>query len=192
MSEKNRTPENKRKQKKLREAKTDHDKHHVYPRSRRKEGDLGKFKAFLGSLRLRTEIGVHQDWHHLFGRLFPEEVILLLKEANQGGLRTVPEIISFIKYSLQLYRAISTATKEDLDAWNKIFGQHATFRPLRKIIIRDWMYPGIRAMLSGKRIVRVAVFLPKVSQDKRLVKNIHRCRNIHVSSFKDGQLLKLT
>ncbi|MDP1629243.1 MAG: hypothetical protein Q8L57_01335 [bacterium] len=180
----------KNKRKKLREAKVHHDKHHVYPRSRKKKGDLGKFKALLGSLRLCAEIGTHQAWHHLFGRLFPEEVISLLKMANRGGLRAAPEIISFIKYSIQPRRAIFSAVKEDLDAWQKIFGKYADFRPLRKIIIRNWAYPGIRAALSGRRVVKVTIFLPKISKNDRLREIISRCRNI--SSFKDGRLLKIS
>lgn len=174
------------------EDKVHYDKHHVYPRSRKKKGALGKFKAFLGSLRLCTEIKTHQAWHHLFGWMFPEEVVALLKTATQGGLRTVPEIIAFIKYTLQPQRAISHAVKEDFEAWRKIFGKHTKFRSLRKIVIKDWTYQGVKATVLGKRIVKVAIFLPKISPKDRLISNIYRCRDIYVSSFKDGRLLKIS
>lgn len=192
MSRKKRFFENRSELKKRRDSKIHSDKHHIYPRSRKKKGDLGKFKTLLGSLRLRVEIEAHQSWHHLFWRLFPEEVIALLKTATQGGLRTAPEIIAFIKHTLQPSRAISCATKEDLDAWRKIFGKHANFRILKKIIIKNWTYPGVKATVLNKRIVEVAVFLPKILQNDRLLNNIYRCRNIHVGYFKDGRLLKIS
>jgi hypothetical protein len=181
-----------RKSRKNGEGKVHYDKHHIYPRSRKKKGALGKFKALLGSLRLCTEIKAHTAWHHLFGRMFPEEAVALLKAATQGGLYTAPEIIAFIKHSLQPHRAVSRAVKGDLDAWRKIFAGYTNFRPLRKIIIKNWAYPGIKATVLDKRIVKVAIFLPKISQNDRLLGNIYRCRNIRVSSFKDGRLLKIS
>ena len=178
--------------KRHRETKISRDKHHVYPRSRKKKGDLGKFKTILGSLRLCTEIKTHAAWHHLFGQMFPEEAIALLKIAAQEGLHATPEIIAFIKHSLQPRRAVSQATNEDLNAWQKIFGERANFRPLRKIIIKDWTYPGVKAIVLNKKVVKVTIFLPKISSNIRLFSNIYRCRNIRVSFLKNGQLLKIS
>lgn len=159
--------------------------HHLYPTSRGKKGDLGKFKDILVSLKLLERLDKHDSWHHLFDNLFAEEVIINIKRAVQAGKHTTHEIISFIKQRSQPHRAELSVSEKDLKAWQKIFNGHTNLRQIRKIIRRDWMYPGIYVTVSGSgRVVGVTIFLPKVVKIG--------FRGIRVASYKDGQLLKLT
>lgn len=174
-----------------RAKKVKRDKHHPYPLSRKRKGDLGKFKPLLRSLRLNRREKTHSAWHHLFLNLFAEEVILLIKEVFRNNDHSVSAIISFVKNKICNNRAVPEATKADLNAWEKIFNSYWSWRKIKKVIKKEWMYPGVKAIVSEGRITSVMIFLKNVPKKTRLIENIYRCRDIQVIPLKNGTLLKL-
>ena len=170
------------------------DEHHVYPRSRRKKGDLGKFEPICRRLVLKTKIKEHAAWHHIFYNYFPEEAIALVKFAFKSQLKSPQGIISFIKQFYKCERAVVESTKEDLSAWQEIFGNTESWRKIRKIILKKWTYPGIKAKISDKgKIAGLMIFLQNIPKRTayRIKKDIYRCKNIQVVSLKENQLLKI-
>lgn len=166
--------------------------HHVYPRSRRKKGDLGKFEPFCQRLLLTTEIKKHAAWHQIFYNLFAEEVISLIKEAFKSNLRSPAQIISFIKLFHDPNRTIAEATKEDLFAWQELFGSLSSWRKIKKTIIKNWMYPGVRAIVSGKGEIVALIVVPlRMPRRARFIKFLFRCRDAQILSLKNGWLLKI-
>ncbi len=177
------------------QKKARHDEHHVYPSSRKIVEDLGKFKPLLQSLVLRKEIYIHNlCWHRLFSNLFAEEAVSKIKKAFKAGLKTAEEIIPFIRREIYNDQRITEVKRSELDAWRKLFGDFYNYRKIRKIIFRDWTYPGIKASIENRKVVRVAIFLkcipPKAA--KRIFENLKKCQNIQITSFKNNQLWKIT
>lgn len=168
------------------------DEHHVYPRSRKKDGDLGKFRQLLRSLRLNVIIKKHVAWHHLFFNLFSEEVIFLIKTAFKNGKTSAPDIISFIKQGSRKSRLVTEATREDLDAWKEVFNGHNSWRKIKKIIQKEWMYPGIKAIILQHKIIGVIIVLKSVSKKSRVIDDIYKCKDVKVIPLKNNQLLKIT
>lgn len=169
--------------------------HHVYPRSRRKKGDLGKFEPVCRRLLLRTGIKEHIAWHQIFYNYFPEEVIFLIKFAFKSRLTSPPGIVSFIKKFYNRERAVTDATEDDLDAWREIFGNTSSWRKIRKIILKSWTYPGIKAIISNKgKVVGLMVFLKSTPKNAshRIKKDIDRCKDVQIITLKENQLLKIT
>ena len=186
----------KKKQKKHRKAQPrghsyKRDEHHVYPRSRKKDGDLGKFRQLLRSLRLRVIIKKHNAWHHLFFNLFSEEIIFLIKTAFKNGKTSAPDIIYFIKQESRGSRAVAEATKEDLAAWKEVFNGYNSWRKIKKEIQKEWMYPGIKAIILQHKVVSVIVVLKSISKKNRVIDNIYRCKDVKVIPLKNNQLLKI-
>lgn len=172
-----------------------HNIHHVYPRSRRKKGDLGKFEPICRRLLLRTGIKKHTAWHQIFYNYFPEEVIFLIKFAFKSKLTSPPGIISFIKQFYNRERVIVDATEDDLNAWWEIFGNTSSWRKIRKIILKNWTYPGIKAIISNEgRIIGLVIFLKSIPKNAshRIEKDIYRCKDIQIVVLKENQLLKIT
>jgi len=168
------------------------DEHHVYPHSRKKDGDLGKFKQLLHSLRLKVIIKKHNAWHHLFFNLFGEEIIFLIKTAFKNGRTSAPDIIYFIKQASRGSRTAAEATKKDLAAWKEVFNGYNSWRKIKKEIQKEWMYPGIKAIILQHKIVGVIVVLKNISKKSRVIDDIYRCKNAKVISLKNNQLLKIT
>lgn len=166
--------------------------HHPYPRSRKKDGDFGKFKPILSQLRLTKTIKLHNAWHCLFVNFFPEEIISLIKNALREGKKSQKEIISFIKkFRRENQPNINVgATIDDLIAWREVFGNYVSWRKIKTIIQKEWMYPGIQVIISKYKIVGIIVFLKNVPQKARLANNISRCKNIYIT--KNDGLLKIT
>jgi len=168
------------------------DNHHIYPRSRKKNGDLCKFKPLLRSLRLKKTIKIHSAWHHLFINLFPEEALLLIKQAFENGKRSTGEIISFIKQNTPSNGTIIEATKEDINAWREVFDSYWSWKKIKKTIKRDWMYPGIKAIISKRKIIGVMIFLKNIPKINRIFDGLSRCKDIQIMALRENQLLKIT
>ncbi len=131
-------------------------------------------------------------WHNVFHNLFSEEAISLVKKSFKAGFKSLPEIISFIKRGFYPNQTIPETTKNDLNDWRKIFGQrqNPNCRWIKKFILRNWTYPGVKAVVSGKKIVKVMIYLEKISKTNRIIKNIHKCKNVKI--LENGKLLKIT
>lgn len=158
--------------------------HHLYPRSRKKDGDLEKFKPILRSLHLRKLIKPHNAWHDLFLNLFPEESLSLIKKAFKDRGASVAGIISFIKQSFPSYYGQfgAEATKKDLAAWHEIFNNYWSWRKIKKTIRKEWMYPGVKAIISKRKVIGVMIFLKNVPKKARIIENIRRCKDIQIKS----------
>lgn len=169
--------------------------HHVYPRSRQRKNcnDAGKFKWFCGSLRLKKKVETHAAWHQLFANLFPEEVLSLIKSAFSMGKNSAPAIMSFIRTHYGTDRTRGNGSGDVMAAWHKIFGDnHCSLRKIKKIITNDWMYPGVKALVSNGKIAALLFYLPDLPDEaERLVYYIYRRRDIEIIPLKDEQLLKI-
>lgn len=169
------------------------DKHHVYPRSRKIDGNLDKFKPLISSLVIKTKIDRHAAWHSIFHNLFAEEAVSLVKNSFKEGSKSLPEIISFIKRSFYPRRAIPEATKTDFNNWHKILGskKNPNCRWIKKLIFKKWTYPGVRTVVFGKKIVKVIIYLEKIPRKNRIIEKMLKCKNIRIIVLKNGTLLKL-
>ncbi len=177
-----------------RQKKIKRDEHHVYPSSRKIVEDLGKFKPLLQSLVLKKEIYIHNlCWHRLFSNLFAEEAVSIIKNACSEKKYIAPQIIPFIKQHIYHEQNISTVKKEELNAWQKLFGNHYNYRKIRRIIFRDWTYPGIKTVVKNKKVIRVTIFFEKIPSKalNKIFENIKKCRDIQIMPLKNNRLWKI-
>ncbi len=155
---------------------------------------MGKFKPLLQSLTLKKEIRAHNLWHEkLFANLFAEEVILIVRKAFKEGNQSAEKIIPFLKREICHNKNMIEASRLELEAWRKIFGDFYNYRKIRKIIFRDWTYSGVKAVIENKKVIRVMIFpknLPSKSIN-RILENLKECKNIQVTYLKNNQLWKI-
>jgi len=121
-----------------------------------------------------------------------KEDIFLIKTAFKNGRTSAPDIIYFIKQASRGSRTVAEATKKDLAAWKEVFNGYNSWRKIKKEIQKEWMYPGIKAIILQHKIVGVIVVLKNISKKSRVIDDIYRCKNAKVISLKNNQLLKIT
>jgi len=160
--------------------------HHVYPSSRIKKGDAGKFEPLCCLLNSEVKIKKHAAWHKIFFNLFPEEIISLLKNASKLGIDSPLEIIRFIKKSLNRDLANIKTTDNALDAWREIFGDCSTYNCFEDIIIKKWTYPGIKTEVSKNgRVTNITISLKKIirrNAKKIIWAMLNHCHDIEIAT----------